>query len=104
MPNGPRHKGQKAETDVFLVGIILGVRHRLNESLIGLRSGMEFARTIRRMQTDVRWDKERVLGMRLSVAANLNDGGDPCVGRDGEAEWDHQCNIQIKVARNIMVQ
>ena len=63
-------------------GIYLGVRIQTAESLIGTDDGIMCARTIRRMPSEQRWRKEKVLGVALSAAGNSNignDQGDSCI-------------------------
>ena len=93
IPNELRDGGIKAESRTQ-EGTYLGIRNQTSESLIAIEDGITSARTVRRMPADSRWNKDAVLDVKKSVAANgylgvepadtrdITSGGDMVVNRD----------------------
>ena len=55
----------------------MGFKEQTSESLTAIDDGVVCARTVRRVPLDRRWSKEKIFGVKLSVAGNGNLGVNP---------------------------
>ena len=70
IPNGTQDPGLKAETSLR-EDIYLGERNTMSDSVIAVEEGVVCARTVRIIPAGERWNRDAVLGIKLSIGAIL---------------------------------
>ena len=73
IPNGKRDPGFKAES-IAREGVYLGIVNQTSESIIATDKGIVCVRTVRRMPVEQRWSRDKVFGIKISVAGIHNLG------------------------------